>query len=246
MIKKRGLLLSLLFLIVVSSLVSAATIKGSIYNSNLDLEKDVLLEVDTSPAQKFLAKEGTYSFTLQPGDYTLTARNGFITTDEKINVNDDGEFIYDIFLLDGFLEEDEIWKSTNENLLSEVENETFDQGYEWWRYVLIFIILAYLSFRFYKMRIKYGKLKLFRLNVKKEHNKTLEEHKKEIASEPGYLERAVEVIKKHGGRIHQKQLRREMLDLSEAKVSLILTELEHSGKIEKIKKGRGNVIILKN
>ena len=36
-----------------------------------------------------------------------------------------------------------------------------------------------------------------------------------------------------------------MLDLSEAKISLILTELEHKGQIEKVKKGRGNVIILK-
>ena len=37
-----------------------------------------------------------------------------------------------------------------------------------------------------------------------------------------------------------------MLDISESKVSLILTELEHKGKIERVKKGRGNVILLKN
>jgi len=41
-------------------------------------------------------------------------------------------------------------------------------------------------------------------------------------------------------------LRKEMLYLSEAKISLILTELEHKGKIEKIKKGRGNVIVVRN
>src|SRR3989344_2647515 len=51
--------------------------------------------------------------------------------------------------------------------------------------------------------------------------------------------------KKHDGRINQKELRKEMLYLSEAKVSLIVTELEHKGMIEKIKKGRGNVLILK-
>ena len=43
-----------------------------------------------------------------------------------------------------------------------------------------------------------------------------------------------------------KELRKEMLYLSEAKVSLIVTELEHKGLVEKIKKGRGNVLILKN
>ena len=35
------------------------------------------------------------------------------------------------------------------------------------------------------------------------------------------------------------------MELSESKVSLILTELEHTGIIEKVKRGRGNVILLK-
>ena len=52
------------------------------------------------------------------------------------------------------------------------------------------------------------------------------------------------IIKRHGGRATQKELRRE-LPLSEAKISLLLTELEHRKKIEKIKKGRGNVVVLK-
>ena len=38
---------------------------------------------------------------------------------------------------------------------------------------------------------------------------------------------------------------RTELNLSEAKVSLIITELEAKQKVEKIKKGRANVIILK-
>ena len=33
---------------------------------------------------------------------------------------------------------------------------------------------------------------------------------------------------------------------SEAKISLVLTELEAKGKIKKIKKGRGNIIIWNN
>ena len=64
-------------------------------------------------------------------------------------------------------------------------------------------------------------------------------------SEPSYLDETIEIINKHGGRIYQKELRKEMLYLSESKISLILTELEHKGKIEKIKKGMGNAIILK-
>ena len=63
--------------------------------------------------------------------------------------------------------------------------------------------------------------------------------------EPDYLNQTLDIIKKNEGRITQKKLRKEMMHLSEGKVSLILTELEHKGKIEKVKKGRGNVILLK-
>ena len=52
------------------------------------------------------------------------------------------------------------------------------------------------------------------------------------------------IIKNYGGRITQKELR-EKLSHSEAKVSLIVAELEHLGKIKKFKKGRGNIIVLK-
>ncbi|MBS3149146.1 hypothetical protein J4455_00425 [Candidatus Woesearchaeota archaeon] len=41
----------------------------------------------------------------------------------------------------------------------------------------------------------------------------------------------------------QKDIRKE-LKISEAKVSLILTQLESEGRIKKIKKGRGNIVIL--
>ena len=92
-------------------------------------------------------------------------------------------------------------------------------------------------------RKKYGSLWAFRKRIKQESHKTLEQHKEELAKEPGYLDQALEIIKKHDGRITQKELRQEMMYLSEAKVSLIVTELEHKGKVEKIKKGRGNVII---
>ena len=54
----------------------------------------------------------------------------------------------------------------------------------------------------------------------------------------------LEIIKKEGGRTTQKDIRKE-IPLSEAKTSLMIAELEHKGIIEKIKKGRGNIIILK-
>jgi uncharacterized membrane protein len=53
----------------------------------------------------------------------------------------------------------------------------------------------------------------------------------------------LELIKKKK-RLTQKEIRREV-PMSEAKISLVLAELEDQGKIKKIRKGRGNIIVLK-
>ena len=103
-----------------------------------------------------------------------------------------------------------------------------------------------LGYQYYRVRKKYGPLHLFRKKIKQETAKSMEEHITDLAKEPGYIEKTLEIIKNHDGRISQKELRKEMMYLSEAKISLILTELEHKGKIEKIKKGRGNVVIAKS
>ena len=60
----------------------------------------------------------------------------------------------------------------------------------------------------------------------------------------GELENIYNLIKKKK-RITQREIRKGS-SLSEAKISLIITQLEKEGKIQKIKKGRSNVIILNN
>ena len=57
------------------------------------------------------------------------------------------------------------------------------------------------------------------------------------------LQEYLDYIKKHK-RVTQKELRKHF-PLSEAKISLIITELEAKGYVQKIKKGRGNVILFK-
>ena len=234
---KHKLLLFVLIILLIP-LVSAATLKGSIYGSNLELETDVLIEIDN---QKYLSKEGTYTFELEVGDYTLTATKGFIATSEEIKVT--GTNVFDVFLLDDFTDEDDLWKDTEEQFFTEDVIE--DSKYAIWRYILGGLILLALLIRLFWVRKKFGSLSKFRRHHKAENRKTTEKHQEEIDNEPGYLDRVIEIIKKNDGRIHQKTLRKEMLDISESKVSLILTELEHKGKIERIKKGRGKVIILK-
>ncbi len=58
------------------------------------------------------------------------------------------------------------------------------------------------------------------------------------------VKKVLEFIKKRDGRVTQKEIRKELL-FSESKTSLILTELEHNGKVDRIKKGRANFVILK-
>jgi len=61
---------------------------------------------------------------------------------------------------------------------------------------------------------------------------------------PEDLMKVLEAIRKEGGRITQRDLRKK-LGYSEAKLSLILADLERRGLIEKVKKGRGNIVFLK-
>ena len=58
---------------------------------------------------------------------------------------------------------------------------------------------------------------------------------------PDDLEELLEFIRANGNRITQRELRKKS-KYSESKVSLMLSDLEERGLIEKFKKGRGNII----
>ena len=247
---KLATILLTILLILLIPLATATTIQGTIYNEVLEIEKDVLLEIDTTPQQKFLAKDGTYTFEVPVGKYNIKATKGFISTSEEIEINLEGVFVFDIFLLPDFTNEEDLWQDTETDFFGEetaTETEVEKESkYALWRYLVAGGIIIFAVHRLIKARKKYGRLKIFRKKVKTESKKTIEQHKEELAREPGYTDNALEIIKKHDGRITQKELRKELLYLSEAKVSLIVTELEHKGMIEKVKKGRGNVLLLKD
>lgn len=67
----------------------------------------------------------------------------------------------------------------------------------------------------------------------------------ENASLPDDLQEILDIVISNGGRITQKELRGK-LRYSEAKVSLIVSDLENRGIVEKFKKGRGNIIIIRD
>ena len=61
---------------------------------------------------------------------------------------------------------------------------------------------------------------------------------------PDDIREALTVLEKSGGRLTQKELRQKMHYYSESKISLLITDLEDRGLIRKIKKGRGNILLL--
>ncbi len=60
---------------------------------------------------------------------------------------------------------------------------------------------------------------------------------------PADLQEILDILASQGGRMTQKDMRKR-LKYSEGKVSLMLLDLEKRGKIQKFKKGRGNVLFL--
>ena len=59
---------------------------------------------------------------------------------------------------------------------------------------------------------------------------------------PRDLKEIIEILESLGGRMTRKDLGTR-LNCPEAKVSLMITDLEGRGLVHKVKKGRGNVIL---
>ena len=211
----------LLLLILISPIIYAAEIRGTIYDEGLDKVKDSIIEVNSQPKQKFVSKDGTYSFTLQKGDYIITARFEDLTAQDNITIKEDGVFILDLFLFPDF----------EDDFDADIEVDNFNDNGNLFVYsiyalgLIVIIGLAIYKYKFYD-------------NVKTSNNE-----KEIVLEEDEILSRIMDILEKNNGRTTQKDIRKE-IKLSEAKISLALTELEHKGKLKKIKKGRGNVIIL--
>ena len=224
----------------ISTPVHAAIIKGTIYDLGLSQESNVRIEINTVPHQIFIAKNGTYAFNVPIGNYTLDARtiDGF--ANETVIVDTNGEYLLDI-VLEPIIDKPVI-------INTELDTASVTPT-NFWLYIIIGVIILAILIIGSIMFLGYGKKYILHKQQKQKHQmyRTKKEHAPEhihaqpapIADEFGM--QVLRIIKKEE-RITQKDLRKQ-IPLSEGKVSLIITHLEHEGKIKKIKKGRGNVLV---
>lgn len=237
----------LIFLLGMMSLVQAATIRGTVYDLDLLPVENTIIEIDTIPNQRMVAQDGSYQFSVPNGDYHIKAMadqgdSTFVVTIENISVQDEGSYVLDLFLFPDLEEEDEILQDIDIDVAEDIEDEEQPRWILYGAILGMFIVVLIIFFKLLPlMRKKTDGSKKKEEAVEK---KTAEEETREKEGIiEGDLDKVVAILKKQNGRITQKDLRKE-LPLSEAKVSLMVAELEHQGRIKKIKKGRGNILIL--
>ena len=219
----RFLLLAMILLVIPAD---AAVIQGKVYSwETLDILKNAVVEINTTPPQRYVAADGSYSFTVPPGVYTIKAyymKNGKIQLEDEevISIDTEGEFVLDLILFPPLPQ-----------IETPVEPEFYlvDEGPNYYVYAVPFILVLAVIVGVYVYRRKTSAEAV---------------HPDSEEPLPEELNEVLEEIKKVGGRITQKELRKR-LGYSEAKMSLILADLERRGAIEKVKKGRGNIIFLK-
>ena len=217
-----------------ASICHAATIYGTVYDLELKKITNAKVEINTNPKQAIVAANGTYSFNVPNGKYFLKAyvsqKNSIISfVNENITVSQDGKYVLDLIL---FPDVEEGLEDPNLDV-----NGDIIQNSNVWIYVLLVLLLVLLAGFVIIAKKAYKKKELAENNIENA------EHKLERVIEHE-LDLVVSIIKKEGGRATQKEIRKQ-IPLSEAKISLMIAELEHKGIVEKIKKGRGNIVILK-
>ncbi len=215
----------------------AASVQGTIYTWS-DFEKplkNAIIEINSTPVQSKVSIDGTYLFDgLSPGSYLIKARyyrNNVLeyTTEEEIQIIDrEGSFTIDLLLFPPTESEYEILGDINLTSDIDIKNETDLNNY------IILILMFSAIVIFYWIRKKKTKA-----NETITNDALMSVKNREL---PDDLHNLHDIILKKGGRVTQKELRKEM-KCSEAKVSLMIADLENRGLIKKIKKGRSNIII---
>ncbi len=240
----------ILLILLITSLIpcaQAAKVNGTVYEWS-DFEKPfknvvVELEKNSTRLQLDISQTGSYEFDgLSPGNYIIRAkyyRNNILeySGEENVSIEDADDFKnMDILLFPPT--DSEVEYLGDINLTSETGIRKEDYLNENALIILLLLFSAAITFHLVRKRKK--------ISVEPAENRA--PPPEDPASEqelPQDLKDLYNLILGMGGRTTQKDLRKKM-SCSEAKVSLMITDLENRGLIRKIKKGRSNIIIAEN
>lgn len=258
------LLLALSLAIFFPQASASSVVHGSVYEwSTFDTLNNAEVTVNSVPQQVMVSKNGSYSFNLDKGSYSIVARWGGNATDalyarENVTITQDGgDYVIDLILFPsgdfsdiGFFDENVTPIVTEEpvDVPTAQPQQPPNTGAILILAIVIIILVAGVG-AFLLMRRK--KLPLVPEKATEQAAQQPEEpvlpplppSASVDVTLPDDLREVIRIIERNGGRITQLDLRKA-LPCSEAKVSLMVTDLESRGIVKKIKKGRGNVIIL--
>jgi uncharacterized membrane protein len=230
----------IVLLLIVLPFSLAASLHGKVYDYSFRLATNSVVRINTLPEQVVVAVDGAYSFNVPLGEYVIAAslRDASNTTtyyvEDNISIIKDGDYVRDLIMFPSDdLEDLELENDYSTELNGEVKTVTK-------QIVLILtgVIIVIMFLWAYCVALK--KCKLLGRFSKKE--KLADKAGKfEAETEADDLGELADFIRKNK-RVKQKDIRKEF-PMSEAKISLMLTDLESQGKIRKIKKGRGNIIV---
>jgi|Deesub1362A_J573_1020465.scaffolds.fasta_scaffold01335_11 uncharacterized membrane protein len=238
----QGIKISLLILLLIICPVRAATIHGTVYSwETLEPLPKTIITVNTTPEQQIVTEDGNYIINLTDGTYILRAfyyKDGFLNLygEENVTIQAEGDYNIDLVL---FPPISDIRFEEPEEIEFPIEGE---KSIPYHYFLIPLILLGITGFYFLiekKRKIEDGEESIV---SPAEHFEPMVDVLSEL---PEDLKNVISIIRSEGGRITQKELRRKY-GCSEAKMSLIIADLERRDIVEKVKKGRGNIIFLKN
>ncbi|MFO7967879.1 MAG: hypothetical protein R6U44_09815 [Archaeoglobaceae archaeon] len=234
------------------------------------------LIINTTPEQHMISEDGKYQINLSTGTYNLEAvyyRQGSVEmyAQKNITIEQEGDYKIDLILFPPLSDiGPEVPEDLNFSVDDEEENETKEavggveeeSNFNLLIPIVLVVILAAASSAFFIIKKKrfageemsgesssesWNKSEPYAVKEPETLEKAEEGSVKvdELSELPEDLQKALSIIKKEGGRVTQKDLRKQM-GYSEAKMSLVIADLERRSIVEKVKKGRGNIIFLKD
>ncbi|TQD24955.1 winged helix-turn-helix transcriptional regulator [Methanolobus vulcani] len=257
-----GCIAILLILSTVAGAENTATVHGVAYDwSTLAPLDNVIIEVNSTPAQSIVAKYGVYSFDLPEGNYRITAsyymNNDLICYDEEdITIADEGNYVVDLLLIPSYS------NNSTQETISSISSSSVHSSINLLTLsvIVVLILLASLVFKIRNpektgvlAKKQENRSKSFPNNTGKTNSSHLvlqntsasknSMHNQQSAALSSEHLEILDIIRSAGGTMSQKELRKH-LSYSEGKASVMIFDLENRGYIKKVKKGRGNILYL--